>query len=60
MPRPRARPRRTILRCPQCGSTRIQLIAGQILGQVYHCPDCHYQGSLVLEVDVAADGTPLK
>jgi hypothetical protein len=43
-----------------CGSVKIQLIAGQILGQVYRCPDCNYQGSLVLEVDVADDGTPLR
>jgi hypothetical protein len=52
-------PRRRILRCPMCGSTRVQLSAGLITGQVYHCLACQYVGSLILEVDVAADGTPL-
>ena len=42
-----------------CGSTRIVLNAGAITGQVYHCLDCHYLGSLVLEVEVAEDGSPL-
>jgi transposase-like protein len=60
MPRPRTRHRNRILTCPSCGSTRIQLVAGQITGQVYHCLACDYQGSLVLEIDVADDGTPLK
>ncbi|HXW67083.1 MAG TPA: hypothetical protein VEL82_04310 [Thermoplasmata archaeon] len=47
-----------ILRCPSCGSIRIVLSTGSITGQVYHCLDCHYLGSLVLEVEVGADGTP--
>jgi len=51
--------RKRILRCPTCGSTRVELVAGQITGQVYHCRDCQYQGALILEVDVAEDGTPL-
>ncbi len=55
----RRSPRNRILRCPTCGSTRIVLSAGMILGQVYHCLDCDYLGSLVLEVDVADDGSPL-
>jgi transposase-like protein len=48
-----------ILRCPTCGSTRVALTAGSITGQVYHCLDCHYVGSLIFETDVADDGTPL-
>jgi transposase-like protein len=51
--------RNRILRCPTCGSTRIVLSAGSITGQVYHCLDCHYMGSLIFETDVADDGTPL-
>ncbi len=54
------RPRRgkTMLVCPKCGSGKVGLIAGSIVGQVYHCAKCDYVGSLVLEVDVAEDGTP--
>jgi hypothetical protein len=33
--------------------------AGSITGQVYHCLNCQYVGSLVFETDVADDGTPL-
>ena len=53
MPR---RPRgRTFLVCPKCGSTKITLIAGSIVGQVYHCTACDYVGSLILETDVPPD-----
>jgi len=57
----RRRPKRgrTVLLCPKCGSIRISLIAGSIVGQVYHCQKCDYVGSLILETDVADDGTPL-
>ncbi len=51
--------RNRILRCPMCGSTRIELAAGLITGQVYHCLACQYVGSLVLEVDVDDEGRPL-
>jgi len=57
----RRRPRRgkTVLLCPKCGSVRIALVAGSIVGQVYHCAKCDYVGSLVLETEVQEDGTPL-
>jgi transposase-like protein len=55
----RRRPRIRILRCPTCGSTDIELVAGMITGQMYHCRKCNYQGALVFEEDVAADGKPL-
>jgi hypothetical protein len=55
----RREPRVRILRCPTCGSTRIQLSAGMITGQMYHCLDCHYMGALVFEEDVRKDGSPL-
>jgi transposase-like protein len=55
MPR---RPRgRTVLVCPQCGSPKIALIAGSIVGQVYHCSACDYVGSLVLERDLPPETT---
>lgn len=57
----RRRPRkgRTILLCPHCGSSRIALVGGSILGQVYHCQRCDYVGSLVLETDVSeTDAAP--
>jgi predicted RNA-binding Zn-ribbon protein involved in translation (DUF1610 family) len=53
------KPRHRILRCPMCGSTQVQLSAGSITGQVYHCLACQYVGSLILEVDVGDTGTPL-
>jgi transposase-like protein len=56
----RHKPIHRILRCPSCGSTNIQLSAGMITGQVYHCLDCHYMGALVFETDVTEDGAPLK
>ncbi len=43
---------RTLLLCPNCGSPKVALIAGSILGQVYRCAKCDYVGSLVLETDV--------
>jgi predicted RNA-binding Zn-ribbon protein involved in translation (DUF1610 family) len=56
----RRRPRkgRTVRLCPQCGSARVDLIAGSIMGQVYRCKKCDYVGSLVFETEVAEDGTP--
>jgi hypothetical protein len=57
----RRRPRqgKRILVCPKCQSPQIAQIGGSILGQVYHCQACDYVGSLVLEIDVGPDGTPL-
>ncbi len=37
--------------CPVCGSTRIHYVAGMITGEKYHCEDCGYEGSLILEID---------
>jgi len=57
----RRRPKRgrTVLLCPKCGSAKISLIAGSIVGQVYHCARCDYQGSLVFETEIRDDGTPV-
>ena len=50
----RRRPPRgkTVRLCPQCGSANLELIAGSIVGQVYHCRKCDYVGSLVFETDL--------
>jgi transposase-like protein len=40
-----------ILRCPHCGSDHLIYEGGLILGQIYHCLDCDYVGSLVIESD---------
>jgi len=55
----RRRPRgKTVLVFPKCGSPKIALIAGSIVGQVYHCAACDYVGSLVLEQDLPVDAPP--
>jgi predicted RNA-binding Zn-ribbon protein involved in translation (DUF1610 family) len=55
----RRRPKRgrTVLLCPQCGSPRISLVAGSIVGQVYHCQKCDYVGSLVFETDLPEESS---
>ncbi len=45
---------RRTLRCPQCNSARVTPVAAMILGQVYHCLDCDYVGSLILETEEPA------
>jgi len=57
--RRRAKRGKTVLLCPKCGSIRVTLVAGSIIGQVYHCSKCDYVGSLVFETEVAEDGTPI-
>jgi len=58
--RRRARTGKSIKVCPKCGSGQIVQAAGSITGAVYQCLTCQYMGALVLEIDVADDGTPLK
>ena len=41
---------RTVKICPQCGSLKINWIAGGIAGPIYKCEDCKYVGVFVLEV----------
>ncbi|MDO9537388.1 MAG: hypothetical protein Q7J68_03610 [Thermoplasmata archaeon] len=43
---------KTVLTCPQCGGTGLYYEAGMITGQKYHCKDCDYVGSFVIERDV--------
>lgn len=49
---------KTILLCPNCGSPKVALIAGSLLGQVYRCAKCDYVGSLVLETDLPDTPAP--
>lgn len=50
--RRRRRRGRSVLRCPTCGSVRVLIEAGLITGQRYHCLDCDYLGSLILEEEL--------
>jgi transposase-like protein len=50
--RHRRRRGRPVLRCPSCGSDRIQYEAALITGQRYHCPACDYVGSFVIEEEL--------
>lgn len=43
--------RKTVLICPQCRSSHVVYEAGLITGQVYHCLDCNYVGSFIIEED---------
>jgi hypothetical protein len=53
----RRRPERKKIKiCPQCQSPHLVFEAGLITGQVYHCLQCNYIGSLVLEIDAPIDG----
>jgi len=58
MPMARRPRNRSVLLCPKCGSARITMIAGQILGQVYRCEKCDYVGSLVFETELADGDAP--
>ena len=49
--------RRSVLVCPQCRSTHVVYEAGLIIGQVYHCLDCNYVGSFIIEEDAPDPGT---
>ena len=43
---------KTVLTCPQCGSSDLYYEAALITGQKYHCKKCDYIGSFVIEMDV--------
>lgn len=49
---------KTILTCPQCGSSDLYYENAMITGIVYHCKKCDYVGALVLEQDVDEDEYP--
>jgi len=40
--------------CPRCGSSKIQLsssLAVWLTPKQYYCPDCHYIGIIVMELE---------
>ena len=41
--------------CPECGGKELYYEAGLISGYKYHCKDCDYIGSLVIEKDFKID-----
>lgn len=47
--------KRTVLRCPQCGSLDLYYENGLVTGYIYHCKNCDYIGSLVFEEDIDED-----
>lgn len=38
-----------VLVCPHCGGNDLHYEGGFITGTKYHCKDCHYVGTFVLE-----------
>ncbi len=45
----------TALVCPHCRGTNLVWSGGYITGQKYHCTDCHYRGTFVLERKVVVE-----
>jgi transposase-like protein len=41
-----------VMICPHCRGTNLVRAGGYLSGQKYHCSDCHYRGSFVLERSV--------
>lgn len=44
--------------CPQCGGDHLLVEIPQ-MGQIYHCMDCNYRGSFILEADTAEEAQQL-
>jgi predicted RNA-binding Zn-ribbon protein involved in translation (DUF1610 family) len=42
---------KTVLTCPQCGSTDLYYETALITGYKYHCKKCGYIGAFVIEKD---------
>ena len=43
---------RKVLTCPHCGGAKLNYEAGLITGYKYHCVDCDYVGSFVVEKEI--------
>lgn len=46
---------KTILTCPQCGSSDLYYENAMITGVIYHCKKCDYVGPVVLERDMTEE-----
>ncbi len=46
---------KTILTCPQCGSSDLYYENAMITGVIYHCKTCDYIGPVVLERDMTEE-----
>jgi len=44
--------RKSVLTCPQCGSSDLYYEAALITGYKYHCKKCGYIGAFVIEKDI--------
>ena len=44
--------KKTMILCPACGSRELYYEAGLITGYKYHCKDCDYIGTFVIERDL--------
>jgi len=44
--------RKSVLTCPQCGSSDLYYEAALITGYKYHCKKCGYIGAFVIEKDL--------
>ena len=53
---PGSRGRMVVQQCPQCGSDDLYFESGFITGYVYHCRNCDYVGSFVIEKEVNFSG----
>jgi len=47
--------KKSVKRCPQCGSSDIIYENALVTGYKYHCKNCDYIGALVLEEDYDVD-----
>ncbi|MCE5296146.1 MAG: hypothetical protein LLG16_03465 [Euryarchaeota archaeon] len=47
--------KRSVLKCPVCGSADLYYENAMITGVVYHCKKCGYVGSFVVEEDYDED-----
>jgi predicted RNA-binding Zn-ribbon protein involved in translation (DUF1610 family) len=47
----------TTFLCPSCGSKELYYEAGLISGYKYHCKDCDYIGSFIIEKDFKINGS---
>ncbi len=37
--------------CPMCGSRDVYVVDGGVMGMVYRCKQCGYEGSFIVEID---------